>query len=296
MGPVDKHDRFVLKYLKKTGRQETLKIFMKGLERKPVKLSFAIQKAPARKIVVRTEKKWRIKPKDSEKEKKTAKIPEKFKKIAEKFGLPEEHLQFFYENRELFQWEAKDKTDIHCTEKTCRFVMKASKGCLIDHMISVHKYHDIACDKPDCSFIAYSQKNLNFHTGGFHGHGRRPDSANAACPFPSCNAFFANDGSLQTHLNIHKIRMFFCRFCPFRSSEARKLAVHLDIHFNIKKYVCHICSSSFFRQHSLTNHMEAYHEHRDYYCKDCGFNTSKRREFNIHRSSCKERLKHSQIL
>jgi len=215
MGPVDKHDRFVLKYLKKTGRQETLKIFMKGLERKPVKLSFAIQKAPARKIVVRTEIKSKKKPKESEKEKKTATIPEKFKKIAEKFGLPEEHLQFFYENRESFQWEARDKTDIHCTEKTCRFVMKASKGCLIDHMISVHKYHDIACDKPDCSFIAYSQKNLNFHTGGFHGHGRRPDSANAACPFSSCNAFFEMMGVYKRISIFMKIACFSAVFVRF---------------------------------------------------------------------------------
>ena len=186
--------------------------------------------------------------KDSDRENKIVAIPEKFKKLAKKFGLPEEHLQFFYENRESFQWEAKDKTDIHCTEKTCKFVMKASKGCLIDHMISVHKYHDIACDKPDCSFVAYSQKNLNLHTGTFHGLGRRPESANVACPFPSCNAFFATDGGLKTHINIHENRMFFCSFCPFRSAEAGQLAVHFNIHFNIQKYVCEVCSRRFFRQ------------------------------------------------
>ena len=298
MGRVNKLDRLVLKYLKKTGRRKTLIIMMKSLERKPVKLSFAIQKAPERKIVesLQVKKERKKNSKDSERENKIVTVPEKFKQLAKKFGLPEEHLQFFYENRESFQWEAKDKTDIHCTEKTCKFVMKASKGCLIDHMISVHKYHDIPCDKPDCSFVAYSQKNLNLHTGSFHGHGRRPDSANAACPFPSCNAFFANDLNLQTHINIHENRMFFCSYCPFRTSEARKLTIHLDIHFNIKKYVCDVCSRPFFRQQTLNIHVQAFHERPDYFCKDCGFNTSKRYAFNIHRTSCKERLKHSQIL
>ena len=78
----------------------------------------------------------------------TVSIPASFMKIAQKFGLPKEHLDFFYSNRSAFQWESKDNTQIHCSETSCKFTMKVSRGCLIDHMVSFHNYADIPCGKP----------------------------------------------------------------------------------------------------------------------------------------------------
>ncbi|CBY39226.1 unnamed protein product [Oikopleura dioica] len=154
MEMVGKYDRLVLKYLKKTKRLKTLKEFEKGLdrkqkkdERKPVKLSFAIQKAPERKKIEKDsiDKKPRQIKKEESKDKKTVVIPDKFIKIAKKFGLPEEHYEFFYENRESFHFESMEKNDVHCIEKTCKFTAKASPKCLVEHMITAHNYTDIPC-------------------------------------------------------------------------------------------------------------------------------------------------------
>ena len=97
MRAVKKYDKFVKKYLKKTGRRKTLIEFEKGLLRKPVKLSFTIQSAPERigKELEQVQKQQRKSKKDNE-ERKALVIPDKFIKIAKKFGLPEEHLEFFY--------------------------------------------------------------------------------------------------------------------------------------------------------------------------------------------------------
>ncbi|CAG5090635.1 Oidioi.mRNA.OKI2018_I69.PAR.g12671.t1.cds [Oikopleura dioica] len=102
--------------------------------RKPVSLSFTILKAPKRKIEelapVKPKKSMVKKAKDVDEEKRVT-IPKEFKILAKNFGLPEEHLEFFYENRSSFNWECKDTTEIHCAEKNCNFKMKASKGCLM---------------------------------------------------------------------------------------------------------------------------------------------------------------------
>ncbi|CBY31510.1 unnamed protein product [Oikopleura dioica] len=121
MGAVKKHDRLVKKYLKKTGRLKTLKELEKSIdrkqtkdERKPIKLSFVIQKAPEKVKVEKAQtfsaKKPQTKVKKEPEEKKTVSIPDNFIKLAKKFGLPEEHFEFFYTNRDSFQWESKDKT------------------------------------------------------------------------------------------------------------------------------------------------------------------------------------------
>merc|ERR1712037_953577 len=91
MGAVRKYDKFVKKYLKKTGRRITLIEFEKSLqrkqlkdERKPVKLSFAIQKAPER--IKKEPEPVKMKPRNPSKnnasEKKALAIPEKFLKSA----------------------------------------------------------------------------------------------------------------------------------------------------------------------------------------------------------------------
>jgi len=226
MTAVRKYDRIVLKYLKKTRRFKTLKELEKSLDRKqkkdvrkPVKLSFVIQRAPEKVKAEITQatlaKKSRNREKKEPEEKKTVVIPPKFIKIAKKFGLPEEHLEFFYENRDSFNWESKDKTYIHCIDVGCKHTVKVSPGCLVDHMITVHNYRDVPCDKTDCSYVAYSDKNLTAHMKQFHGIGKKRVDGDHSCPFPTCKVSFVSPSKLQLHLNVHENRLSTCHYCPY---------------------------------------------------------------------------------
>ncbi|CBY14292.1 unnamed protein product [Oikopleura dioica] len=303
---VGKYDRFVHKYLKKTKRFKTLEEFEKGLdrmqkkdERKPVKLSFAIQKAPERKKIEKApiEKKARqIKNKEIE-EKKTIVIPDKFIKIAKKFGLPKDHLEFFYENRELFHFESMEKNDVHCSERTCNFTVKASPKCLVEHMITAHNYTDIPCEKIDCSYVAFSLSNSKHHKAKFHGHGQKPtEYGNHPCPYSSCKNFFRNPSHLQVHLNVHQNRVLSCSYCQYRNVRPDKLHDHLLVHFNLKNFACDICQRTFTTKKVLKKHKMIVHTTDDYICVDCGFVAQKFRSLETHRSTCKERLKFSRIL
>ena len=319
MGAVKNYDKYVKNYLKKTGRLKTLKEFKKSLERKkqkgpwliylpyklllflderkPVKLSFTIQKAPERKIEVATTtpKKTKKTPKKVEEEKKAVIIPDKFTKLAKRFGLPDEHLEFFYENRESFHWEAKDENFIHCCEPTCNFTTKPSKDCLVEHMKVVHHYADIPCDKPDCGFIAFSKKNLVMHVRSFHGLGRRPsDRCHLPCPYPNCKSYFADEWNLQIHTSVHENRNYSCNYCQYRCQRNAGLADHLKIHFNIKNFVCDVCSRSFSRKTSYTTHLKN-HSNTVYECI-CKFTSYKRYDLDVHRKVCEERLKELKAL
>jgi hypothetical protein len=307
MGAVKKHDRIVLKYLKKTGRFKTVKELQKSLdkkqkkdERKPVKLSFVIQKAPERVKAQSSSsltKKAHPKVKKELEEKKAVAIPDKFKKIAKKFGLPEDHLEFFYTNRESFHWETKDKTEIQCTEVGCKHTVKVSPGCLMDHMISVHNYRDIPCDKTDCSFIAFSDENLTHHRTRFHGHGKKPvDFANHTCTFSTCKVSFAFPSQLRRHLDVHENRVLSCNYCPYRNAVSKELHKHLLDHFRIKNFACDICSRKFATNNELQHHHRIAHSTDDFVCVDCKFATTKLGAFQNHRTTCTERLKHSRIL
>jgi len=307
MNSVKKHDRILLRYLKKAGRLKTLKEFEKSLdrkqkrdERKPVKLSFVIQKAPERvkaQASSGSPKKSHPKVAKEPQEKQAVAIPDKFVKIAKKFGLPEDHLEFFYSNRKSFQWESKDKTDIYCTAIGCKHKVKVLPRCLVDHMITVHNYTDIPCDKTDCSYIAYSHKNLLHHQMRFHGHGMKPtEFANHTCPYPTCKVSFKVSSQLQRHLNVHENRVYSCNYCQYRNANTRELHHHLLEHFRIKKFTCDICSRKFTSSNLLTRHLKFVHSGDDFICIDCEFTTAKVGEFQKHRTSCKERLKHSRIL
>jgi hypothetical protein len=230
-------------------------------------------------------------------EKKAVAIPDKFKKIAKKFGLPEDHLEFFYTNRESFSWESKDKTDIHCTEVGCKHTVKTSPGCLMDHMITVHNCRDIPCGKTDCSFIAFSDKNLTHHRTRFHGHGKKPvDFANHTCPFSTCKVSFAFPNQLRRHLDVHENRVMSCPYCPYRCTINYKLHEHLMVHFNIKKFECDLCPRKYTTNDTLTQHHKRAHSNEDFVCVDCKFATTKLGAFQNHRTTCTERLKHSRIL
>jgi len=306
MEAVKNYDRYVQKYLKRTNRLKTLEEFKKCLkrkeqkdERKPIKLSFAIQKAPERKTreIASVEKKQRKSAKKDKEEKKTVIIPEKFLKIARKFGLPEEHINFFYENRESFHWESQEKTNIHCPECACKFTTKASKGCLYDHMKTVHNYYDIPCEKADCSFVAYSEDSLRRHKQAFHGHGQKiTDYGVHSCPY-SCKVSFRYPSQLERHVRVHQNRVVSCSYCQYRTvNHEDGLQTHLKIHFNIKDFECEICNKNFATRNKLMIHKLYVHNKDDFVCIYCKFTTSKERDFKAHRLSCKERMKHSRIL
>ena len=265
-------------------------------EKKPVKLSFTIQKAPERKkeVTAKAQNKPKRTPKKVTEENKTVIIPDKFLKIAKKFGLPEEHLEFFYENRESFHWESQDKNIIHCAEPTCKLTMKPSKDCLVEHMIAVHHYSDIPCDRPHCGYIAYSQKSLNIHKIHFHGIPRRRPSkrAHVPCPYPNCKAYFEGNANLQTHLNIHENRGFSCNFCPYRIGTKRLISNHLNIHFNIRNYICDTCPRAFVNKDDLKKHHSIFHSTAGFDCVHCEFSASKINRLQDHTKICKERLKY----
>merc|ERR1712037_335235 len=300
MGAVKKYDKWVKKYLKMTGRRITLIEFEKSLERKqlkderkPVKLSFAIQKAPER--IKKEPEPVKTKPRNSSKkdaaEKKALVIPDKFIKIAKKFGLPEEHLEFFSENKSSFHWESKDKTFIHCGSLKCKFTMKASRGCLLDHMRTVHEYTDIPCGKPDCSYIAFSLQNLHNHQAMFHGHGMKQSKyAVYPCPYPSCKVSFVAPSQLQRHVNVHQNRVYSCSYCQYRNADMKCLKNHLNVHFDIKSYACDKCPLKFTSNDALNSHKYAIHN-TEFVCVDCGLEKSSIKTLKNHRLTCQERLK-----
>jgi hypothetical protein len=269
------------------------------VEKKPVKLSFAIQKAPERKKIETApiDKKPRQKIKKTAEENKTVVIPDKFIKIAKKFGLPEDNLQFFYENRKSFHWESMQKTYIHCFEQTCKFTTKASPKCLVEHMINAHNYADIPCEKPDCNYIAFSRLNLKHHHGQFHGHGVRPtDFGKHPCPYSSCKVFFKFPAHLKAHLDIHENRLFSCSYCQYRTVKPALLQEHLLVHFHLKIFACDVCPSKFVSKLKLEKHKKVVHTNDDFICVDCGFVAKKWRSLRTHRATCEERLKFSRIL
>jgi hypothetical protein len=115
---VDPVEKFLRHFMRKTGRLRTLRELEKDWssdfsERKrasKVKLSFDIQKPPER-MKTKTGVGKKLKKHETKEEK--VKIPPEFLKIAKKFGLPEVHLEFFYENREKFHWERIESSRLH---------------------------------------------------------------------------------------------------------------------------------------------------------------------------------------
>ena len=189
------------------------------------------------------------------------------------------------------------KTDIHCPEKNCKFTVKASSKCLVDHMITAHNYQDIPCDKPDCNYSAYSHTNMKHHQSKFHGHGRKlTEYGNYSCPFSSCKASFQFRGKLQGHIDIHENRVHSCSYCKYRTVESKMLQEHLLVHFDLKIFACDICPRRFVSKLKLNQHKKILHTTDDFTCRDCGFVAKKLRSLRTHRATCKERLKFSRIL
>jgi len=158
---LNEKEKFALvcKYLKKRHCLKTLAVLEKP------KLSFEIIKPPKRKEVSAT----------AAKKVKKEKVPEEFKKIARKAGIDPKLVSFFYERREFFNWSLF-KPMVHCTEKNCNYKTEHADSCLNDHMVNSHAFEDVACQKDNCKFVAYSKKTLAFHLSRFHNFRTRKSS------------------------------------------------------------------------------------------------------------------------
>ncbi|CBY39438.1 unnamed protein product, partial [Oikopleura dioica] len=239
-----------MKYLVKSGKLKTLHAFEESLAKKQQatkKLSFVIERPPKRKlsdIEVNAKK-----PSKCMKKAIKVNIPKAFKKLAEKVGLPKEHLAFFYENRGSFHWEVKADKKLHCTGNNlhCKFTTDVKSKALVQHMIDSHGFGDYPCDKNDCSYVAYSENTLRYHTSKFHGIGKRAASVDKLhrCKFSSCSYISPTTSALESHHRIHENRLLICQFCNVRSAKDTRMKIHLMSHFNIKPYVCDICSYPF---------------------------------------------------
>jgi len=276
------------KYLIENGYTKTLAV----LERDKVfktstSLSFAILKAPERvtkKVIPEKRKK-----KDVEPEK--VKISDEFKQLALKFGLPGEHLEFFFENREKFSWERKKKMVVRCSGNNChcKFTAEVKPGSLVDHMIDCHEYGEYPCDKTDCSFTGYSTHSLKHHLNKFHGTAKRASSAEQKhrCKYASCSYIAPTTSALESHHRVHENRSIRCEFCHYRAFQAHIMYEHMMSHFNIKPIVCDICDKSFRNNKILNKHMMSHS--KDFTCSHCDKSFERLRNLQTHLQECEHR-------
>jgi len=291
-----KMQQLLVKYLKKTGRKKTLKELLLDIEENDkkltkVSLSFAILKAP-KMISIEVPKNPERKKKSVDK-KKIKKVSPEFKLMATKFGLPKEHLKFFFDNREFFHWEMKENRVIHCSEAYCNFTTKLEKNALVKHMIEVHNYQDIPCGEEDCKFVAYSHKSIKSHYSRFHGTGNRAPTIDPkySCKYKSCSYQCKDTYGLELHSRIHENRLVSCAFCPYRSTTSEKMiSQHLLTHFDTKNIKCELCSLLFRTQDALNRHWIRNHT-KDFTCSYCSTSFPNFTQLQRHTTTCAERLK-----
>ncbi|CBY10908.1 unnamed protein product [Oikopleura dioica] len=277
---------FVRNYLRKTGRIKTLKVLQDDFPKK-TKLSFKIAKPPERKKLT-IECKKNTKKTSKKQENKKREIPASFKKLAKKFGLPEQHLDFFYEHRDDFQWETISKREINCIIKGCSFSAPVKPGALVNHMIEEHAYGTYPCDQPVCNFVTYSISSLRKHLTQFHGNGKRHSSKNNDLPCSYCSFYGQNKNLLDQHVRIHENRQVKCQFCDYTSVNSLRMQEHMLHHFKVRNYPCDQCERSFFTRAALNNHIRIHSN--DYNCLHCSKPFKTRRTHDVHVTSCTVRL------
>jgi len=292
MEAAEKYDRFVKKYLKRTKMFKTLEEFQKSVDRKqkkvekkPVKLSFAIQKASERKKIEKVSIELKMPKRKLNEEQEKNVIPKSFKKMATKFGLPAEHWDFFYEERENFHWETIGEKKVYCTIGKCDFSAAAKAGSMVEHMIENHDYGQFPCTKPLCKFEAYSPWSLNKHLKMFHGSKNfsiyKHNFSCQYCPFSS-----KDNVTLDRHVRIHENRLLKCQYCNYAT--VRNLPEHIFHHFRIRNFQCDICEKTYLSKGTLTAHKR---EHtRDFCCLSCNQLFERRHAFDKHVKNCKVRL------
>ncbi|CAG5105643.1 Oidioi.mRNA.OKI2018_I69.chr1.g2317.t1.cds [Oikopleura dioica] len=204
-------------------------------------------------------------------------FPKKFRKIAKLFGIHEEHLEFFYENRKRFTWNIKEKPKVHYTEQHCKYSAEFEGHSLDDHMIEAHNYRDIQCKEPNCSYLAYSPKSIAQHKSRFHGTGSRNSNLrfDFKCRYSNCNFSAKCVFLLDSHYKIHENRLVACICCQFRTSDPKSMKNHMMSHFNLQSLECEICKRKFNTPSAIRTH-ERYRHAEMQKCEDCGatFKTS----------------------
>ena len=268
---------FVKQYLRKTKRLKTLEVLestTSSESKKMTKLSFEILKPPERKkqeTNTNQNNNIRTTNKNKKKERRGELVPKKFRKIAKLFGIPEEHLEFFYENRKRFTWNIKEKPKVHCTEQHCKYSAEFEGHSLDDHMIEAHNYRDIQCKEPNCSYLAYSPKSIAQHKSRFHGTGSRNSNLrfDFKCRYSNCNFSAKCVFLLDSHYKIHENRLVACICCQFRTSDPKSMKNHMMSHFNLQSLECEICKRKFNTPSAIRTH-ERYRHAEMQKCEDCG--------------------------
>ena len=213
--------------------------------------------------------------------------------MATRFGLPKEHLEFFYVNRDHFHWEIKENRLIHCSEAYCKYTTAMAKDGLVPHMIEKHFYKNMACGKEDCEFVAYSQKSLKSHYSRFHGTGNRAPTVDPkrSCKYKSCSYQCKDAYGLELHYRVHENRLLSCPYCPYRSTTSEKMiSQHLLTHFDTKSIKCEYCSLLFRTQDAMNRHWQRNHT-KDFTCSYCSTTFLNFTRLQRHTTSCEERLK-----
>lgn len=272
----------VKEYLRKTRRLKTLAALEKN--RQTESLSFKILKPPER-------KKHEISKNAPQKIQKTKKndekitISSKFRKVAKLFGIPEEHLEFFYENRTRFSWNIKEKPKVQCTEQHCKYSTEFKEHSLDEHMIAKHNYKDIRCQEVNCTYLAYSQKSFGQHKARFHGTGSRNSNLrfDHKCRYSNCSFSAKCDFLLQSHYKIHENMLLPCFCCPFRTSDPKSIKNHMMSHFNLQSFECEICKRKFNTPSAIRTH-ERYNHAEMQKCEDCGQDFKTYGSFRRHRT------------
>jgi hypothetical protein len=221
------------------------------------------------------------------------KIPEEFKMLAKRFGLPKTHLDFFYEHRENFHWEIKETNRIACTGNrgNCKFTAEMSSHCLVDHMIAVHNHGEFECDQIDCKYVAFSREMLNKHLAVFHGTGKKVPSKHQSipCKYSSCSHMAVYQSNLVIHHQVHENNLpYKCQFCTYRAIKHESLKLHMLYHFKIQPFECSICNDKFYNEGNMILHKRIHTS--DFSCSHCFQNFEKSSLLAKHTRICSKRL------
>ena len=303
-------------YLKRTGRTRTLIELRKDLDLTPSskiktassQLSFAIIKPPKRPNIENSQIKQNKKKRTEKMSYKMkqelgnhnfykisyirilVEIPKEFLTIARKFGIADAQADFFYEHRDSFHWELKEKQLLYCHARRCSYTTEIGPKALVAHMIEKHDYKEIPCTEAECSFVAYSQESIRTHLVKFHGDGKRQPKlyGDLKCKFKSCVYITDNSNHLQRHHDVHENKHMTCPYCPYRTVQIPMMRFHFLLHFNIRNHLCDLCDKCFKNTTELNQHKIRDH-YRDFYCNSCHSQFDKIGTLRKHTKICVQR-------
>lgn len=200
-----------------------------------------------------------------EKSEKHLDIPIEFITKIEELGMRKKDAEILYKSQ--IDWVAVYiENKIYCIEPRCEYFTHIDNEDLRSHMINVHKYGQYPCLYTDCDYVAFSNKNLNFHTTV---HTMRYDKEYwHKCPRLNCRSSFEFRTDFERHIRIHRNEFSQCQYCPFRYNRQMHYQSHLKSHFRIKDFKCDQCDKSFNTVYQLNRHYSM-HEGIIYHCLIC---------------------------